>query len=121
MMLRRALPILLLSISGVEAAFTCDPWPHEDIYGCADNGQDWRLLTNSASTQEDCMSRCEAVAETGDSACCFFSRALGCNIKVGANRSEDASDSAFATECKLQTNLFRLEIHGTVFDEYSGS
>merc|ERR1712070_107517 len=66
-------------------------------------------------------SRCEAVAETGDSACCFFSRALGCNIKVGANRSQDASDSAFATECKLQTNRFRLEICGYVFDECSGS
>merc|ERR1719235_1521224 len=67
------------------------------------------------------MSHCEAVAETGDSACCFFSRALGCNIKVGANRSQDASDSAFATECKLQRPLFRLEILGKVFDDkYSG-
>merc|ERR1712146_292444 len=78
----------LLSISGFEAAFKCEPWPTTAIWGCADDGQDWRLLTNSAS-QEACMSRCEAAdAEGADSACCFYSRSLGCNIKVGANRSK---------------------------------
>lgn len=113
--------LLLLSvllIPGFEAAFKCNDWPVKPLYGCKDDGQDWKQLANSASTKEACKSRCEAVAESGDSACCFWSRPLGCNIKVGAKLSQDSGDSAFAIDCKRQYSWLRIEIYGTVINEY---